>query len=66
MSEFRALYPRDSDFIASTAAARVNGFLAGCGTAERLREDVPRLGLSEAAQRRLLDLANTSPSPQCR
>jgi len=65
MAELSAIYPRDADFIASTAAARLNGFLGGHGGAERLREDLPRLGLSEAGQRHLLDLAKALPSPQC-
>jgi len=29
-----AMYPQEGEFINSTAAARVNGYLAGYGTAE--------------------------------
>lgn len=48
--EFRRLYPSDRDFVDSTAAARVNGWLSGCGTPEQLEEELPLTGLSEAAQ----------------
>lgn len=53
-SEFKSMYPRDADFIASTAAARVNGFVAGYGDVQR---DIDRLGLSDAARQELLGRA---------
>ncbi|MFZ0131742.1 MAG: hypothetical protein WAK95_04320 [Desulfobacterales bacterium] len=37
----------------STAAARVNGYLGGCGTAADLQADIDRLGLSDDAARYL-------------
>jgi len=46
MREFRAFYPREADLVASTAAARVNGYLNG-GQCNRLDRDLPVLGLSE-------------------
>jgi len=48
MAEFRSYYPHDLEFVASTAAARVNGYLNG-GTCARLERDLPGLGLSEGA-----------------
>jgi peptide-methionine (S)-S-oxide reductase len=46
MTEFRALYPAEADFVASTAAARVNGYLGGYGSLEQLRSEREELGLS--------------------
>jgi len=56
MAEFSAIYPEDDDddFVSSTAAARVNGYLAGYGTCQGLREQVDSLGLSEAGGAKLL------------
>ena len=54
MNEFSAIYPNDGDFVASTAAARVNGYVGGNGTCENLREEIGTLGLSEGAGDRLL------------
>lgn len=56
MKEFRALYPADADFMNSTAAARVNGYLYGYGTLESLQEELSSLGLSSEATQRLMDL----------
>jgi methionine-S-sulfoxide reductase len=53
MAEFRAIYPRDNDFVDSTAAARVNGYLAGYGTCDALNAEVDRYGLSPTAQEKL-------------
>jgi peptide-methionine (S)-S-oxide reductase len=57
MSEFSAIYPDDGDFVASTAAARVNGYVGGYGSCESLQEEITTLGLSEAAGDRLLKSA---------
>lgn len=60
--EFRQIYPDDTDFIRSTAAARVNGYLGGYGTPEGLERDLPHLGLSEKGQKVLRD---NKPRPKC-
>jgi len=57
LGEFQAIYPKEADFVASTAVARVNGYLGGHGTAAQLQEELPRLGLSPEGQKRLLELA---------
>jgi len=54
MSEFDAIYPEFEDFINSTAAARVNGYLGYNGTVETLRAEIDQLGLSGEAQETLL------------
>ena len=57
LQEFKAIYPADADLVASTAAARVNGYLAGHGGREQLRGEIDRLGLSPAGRTRLLEMA---------
>ena len=57
MKDFNAIYPAASDFVSSTAAARVNGYVGGYGTMETLQEEFSSLGLSEAGEKRLLELA---------
>jgi len=49
MAELKKLYPEDKDFVNSTAAARVNAYLGGNGSAKQLEEELPSLGLSPAA-----------------
>ncbi len=56
MKEFNAIYPSDTDFVDSTAAARVNGYLDGYGTPESLGEEVDGLGLSPGATKRLTEI----------
>jgi methionine-S-sulfoxide reductase len=56
MREFRAMFPEEKDFVASTAAARVNGYLGGNGSPETLEKESAGLGLSAAATKKLIDL----------
>jgi peptide-methionine (S)-S-oxide reductase len=56
---FRLMYPKERDFINSTAAARVNGYLAGYGTYADLTRELDSLGLSERAGKKLLDIVRT-------
>ena len=58
MGEFRAIYPQDEEIIASTAAARVNGYLNGYGTPEALREEIDSLGLSPESSKKLLEIVS--------
>ena len=66
LREFRAIYPKDKDFVASTAAARVNGFLAGHGTTDTLWLEIDSYGLSTAGKKMLLDIVGGVLRPQCR
>ena len=54
MEEFQAMYPTPEEFVASTAAARVNGYLAGYGACESLQEEIDELGLSAESSKLLL------------
>lgn len=56
MEDFRAMYPATEGFTASTAAARVNGYLGGYGTFSRLENDLSSFGLSSAASQKLLQI----------
>lgn len=59
LEEFHLMYPKERDFINSTSAARVNGYLAGYGTYAALTRELGSLGLSERAEKKLLDIART-------
>jgi len=58
--EFSAIYPDINDLIASTAAARVNGYAGGYGTFATLQEEIDDFGLSPAAKEKLLHLVSSS------
>ena len=58
MTEFKAMYPRNIDFVNSTAAARVNGYVGGHGRPEDITANMEKLGLSIAGQKRLLEMSN--------
>jgi peptide-methionine (S)-S-oxide reductase len=55
MEEYRVIYPDFSDFINSTAIARVNGYLNGYGDREELEVKIGSFGLSPAGQEILLE-----------
>jgi methionine-S-sulfoxide reductase len=54
MAEFKAMYSDAKDFMNSTAAARVNSYLAGNGKLANLNKEIDRLGLSADGQKKLL------------
>jgi peptide-methionine (S)-S-oxide reductase len=56
--DFHAIYPDSEDFVNSTAAARVNGYVQGHGTSAALQADLDSLGLSPAAGKRLLEIVS--------
>jgi methionine-S-sulfoxide reductase len=56
MKEYESMYPSFGDLLASTAVTRVNGYVAGHGTCEMLREEIDGLGLSLAGRKRLADI----------
>jgi len=58
IEEFRTIYPDDEDFIASTAVARVNGYVGGNGTLATLQAELSSLGLSPTANKKLLDMVS--------
>jgi len=56
MREFRAAYPDERDFMNSTAAARLNGYLDGYGSVENLQTELDSYGLSPEGRKKLLGL----------
>ena len=56
MKEYEAMYPSFSDFLASRAVTRVNGYVAGNGTCDSLRRELDGLGLTPAGRKRLEDI----------
>jgi peptide-methionine (S)-S-oxide reductase len=54
MKEFNALYPSSTDFINSTVAAKVNGFLGGNGTIGDLKADLESIKLAHEAIDRII------------
>lgn len=47
VKEYIKIYPDENDFIHSTSAARVNGYVAGYGNLTNLYEEIESLGLSD-------------------
>ena len=56
LRQFQQYYPQATDLMNSTAAARVNGYIGGHGTAAAYKADIDRLGLSAAAREELEEL----------
>jgi peptide-methionine (S)-S-oxide reductase len=58
LQDLRSIYPVIDDFIASTAVARINGYVGGFGDQEILNNELDSLGLSETGKMALLDIAD--------
>ena len=55
LGELKEMYPKDDMFVASTAAARINGYLGCNGKPKDLQQEIGLLGLSAAAQNALVE-----------
>lgn len=53
MEDLKAIYPDEQDWLHSTAAARLNGYLGGYGRAEMFDSDIKQLGLNADSERYL-------------
>ena len=51
--ELRAQYPQERQFVDSTTAARLNGYIGGFGNLEQLEGELETFGLSEQAEQYL-------------
>ena len=58
---FHRIYPDERDFAASTATARVNGFLGGHGGPENLTDEIESLGLTGKAREALENIVRKTP-----
>lgn len=57
VSELRRLLPSEQQFVDSTAAARLNGWLYGYADRAQVERELPLTGLSEAAQASVISSA---------
>jgi peptide-methionine (S)-S-oxide reductase len=60
LAAFEQIYPAERDFVNSTAAARVNGYLGGYGTPEELKKEIDGYGLPQPARKRLLEMLSSA------
>ena len=60
LQELQAIYPEPESFIASTAAAHINGYLGCNGKPEDLQRELDQLGLSPQMQERLVQHVSSS------
>jgi peptide-methionine (S)-S-oxide reductase len=58
-NDIRSYYTNFRDFIDSTAAARINGYLKGLGRIEQMRSDIDSLGLSDKGKKRLIEIVDS-------
>lgn len=59
MRELKQFYSDEKSLTGSTAAARINGYLAGNGTLEELQKEVDTFGLSAEGKKRLLSMVKS-------
>ena len=52
--EIMRIYPLHNDFVDSTAATRLNGYIGRNGSKEQLSREIESLGLSDAGKRLLI------------
>lgn len=57
--DLNAIYPEIGKLTNSTAAARINGYLAGLGTIEALKKELKSLGLSPEREEELLNIVQS-------
>jgi peptide-methionine (S)-S-oxide reductase len=62
LNELTGIYPNTRDLVASTAAARLNGYVGGYGNRAELEAELNSLGLSAAGNKELLSLISKSES----
>jgi hypothetical protein len=56
MQALRRVYPSNREFVDSTAAARLNGYLGGEGSYDALAQELDSLGLSSAMKETLREM----------
>jgi peptide-methionine (S)-S-oxide reductase len=56
MKQFNVISPATEDFVNSTAAARINGYLGGYGTLTALEAELNTLNLPPETSRKLLEI----------
>lgn len=64
LQQYARIYPDLAGLVNSTAAARVNGYLAGYGSVAQLKEELPDLGLSPEAGQQLMAHVAAKANPE--
>lgn len=64
LTELQVMFPRTEDLVASTAVARINGYLGGCGDLQDFHAEVDSYGLSADAKRLLIKLVEQKHRPR--
>ena len=64
LRELEGVYPNDKDLVNSTAAARINAYLGGCGSDGQFEREVVDFGLSEQGEAVLRELWRHRPKLQ--
>lgn len=59
ITEFKRMYPDENQFAASTAAAKINGYLGCYGQPDNLKSEINLFGLSQGAQQYLIEQVST-------
>ena len=57
MRDIAAIYPSMQDFVNSTAAARINGYLGGNGSFSVFQQQIDSFGLSSGGKTKLLEIS---------
>lgn len=57
--ELKKNYTDFKEFVNSTAAARVNGYVKGIGSMERLMQEIEQFGLSDRGKIRLIEIVDS-------
>ncbi|MDF2591606.1 MAG: Methionine sulfoxide reductase [Clostridia bacterium] len=58
-NDIKKHYPKFKDFVDSTAAARINGYVKGLGTMNQLMGEIDKLGLSDKGKKRLIEIVDS-------
>lgn len=56
VAELTAIYPKQKDFLDSTAATRINAYLGGHGSSSQLQAEIDSFGLSPRGRSTLVGL----------
>jgi peptide-methionine (S)-S-oxide reductase len=59
MAELLKIYPDPENFVNSTAAARLNGYVGGWGDPDQLEQQINIFGLSESGKQELREIAKS-------
>jgi peptide-methionine (S)-S-oxide reductase len=62
-NSYRQIYPEMYDFLASTAVARINGYIGNYGSLELMEKELGYLGLTEVGRQRIYQFTGSGLYP---